>query len=107
MFGMSPIEAHIRGELIGRYTCHVSLPLDQTPVHQGHALLRCAKALERAGETASPEYSFINARRRRMRKCVVKHRVLCDRDSSSACACPALSESYLPGVTRILTDAGK
>jgi hypothetical protein len=37
---------------------------------------------------------------------VDKHQVLYDRDSSSACACPALPESYLPGVTRILRLPG-
>jgi len=53
------------------------------------------------------EDALINARHKRMRRCHRKHRVLPLSDSSSAWACPALSESYLPDVTRISLYAGK
>ena len=106
MLRIGPIEANEGRKLLCCSSGHASPPIGHERIGQGHVILRWAKALEGAGEAAGPAYSLINARPRRMRSCLEKHRVLRDRHSSSACACPALPASYRPGVSRILRLPG-
>ena len=61
VFSIRPVEANERGKFLLRQMLHVSSPRVCESGAKGHACLRSAKALERAGDAASSEYSLTNA----------------------------------------------